>query len=168
PLTLPSPPMGEREIGSLSPQGRGQGEGWFHSRCAENETAAICGGEGRRWNAHPPPRRRARGAHHRGRGAVARIGRVVDGSTLRPGRVGRGARRRHPLPARTRQPRLAPRSRLRLMFVELHAKSAFSFLEAAVLPEALAERAAALGQPALALVDADGVYGAPRFYGACT
>lgn len=53
------------------------------------------------------------------------------------------------------------------MFVELHAKSAFSFLEAAVLPEALAERAAALGQPALALVDADGVYGAPRFYGAC-
>ena len=54
------------------------------------------------------------------------------------------------------------------MFVELHAKSAFSFLEAAVLPEALAERAAALGQRALALVDADGVYGAPRFYGACT
>ena len=54
------------------------------------------------------------------------------------------------------------------MFIELHAKSAFSFLEAAVLPEALAERAAALGQPALALVDADGVYGAPRFYGACT
>ncbi|HEV2056474.1 MAG TPA: error-prone DNA polymerase [Methylomirabilota bacterium] len=54
------------------------------------------------------------------------------------------------------------------MFVELHAKSAFSFLEAAVLPEALAERAAALGQSALALVDQDGVYGAPRFYGACT
>ena len=54
------------------------------------------------------------------------------------------------------------------MFVELHAKSAFSFLEAAVLPEALAERAAALGQSALALVDANGVYGAPRFYGACT
>jgi len=53
------------------------------------------------------------------------------------------------------------------MFVELHAKSAFSFLEAAVLPEALAERAAALGQPALALVDAGGVYGAPRFYAAC-
>src|SRR6266508_1188263 len=54
------------------------------------------------------------------------------------------------------------------MFVELHAKSAFSFLQAAALPEALAERAAALGLPALALVDADGVYGAPRFYGACT
>jgi error-prone DNA polymerase len=54
------------------------------------------------------------------------------------------------------------------MFVELHARSAFSFLEAAALPEALAERAAALGQPAIALLDADGVYGAPRLYRACT
>ena len=50
------------------------------------------------------------------------------------------------------------------MFIELHASSAFSFLEAASLPEALVERAAALGYPALALVDRDGVYGAPRFY----
>ena len=55
-----------------------------------------------------------------------------------------------------------------MSYVELHAKSAFSFLEAAALPEVLAERAAALGQQALALVDADGVYGAPRFYRACT
>ena len=55
-----------------------------------------------------------------------------------------------------------------MTYVELHAKSAFSFLEAAALPEVLAERAAALGQRALALVDADGVYGAPRFYRACT
>ena len=55
-----------------------------------------------------------------------------------------------------------------MSYVELHAKSAFSFLEAAALPETLAERAAALGQRALALVDADGVYGAPRFYRACT
>src|SRR4026209_2172966 len=31
-------------------------------------------------------------------------------------------------------------------------------------PEPLVERAAALGYPALALVDADGVYGAPRFH----
>jgi DNA-directed DNA polymerase III PolC len=54
------------------------------------------------------------------------------------------------------------------MFVELHAKSAFSFLEATALPEALAERAVALAQPALALVDTDGVYGAPTFYRACT
>ena len=53
------------------------------------------------------------------------------------------------------------------MYVELHARSAFSFLEAAALPEALAERAARLEQPAIALLDADGVYGAPRLYRAC-
>jgi error-prone DNA polymerase len=53
------------------------------------------------------------------------------------------------------------------MFVELHARSAFSFLEAAALPEALAERAARLEQSAIALLDADGVYGAPRLYRAC-
>src|SRR5512134_525416 len=50
------------------------------------------------------------------------------------------------------------------MFVELHARSAFSFLEATALPEALAERAARLEQPTIALLDADGVYGAPRLY----
>jgi error-prone DNA polymerase len=54
------------------------------------------------------------------------------------------------------------------VFVELHARSAFSFLEAAALPEELAERAAALEQPALALLDRDGLYGAPRFYRAAT
>jgi len=53
------------------------------------------------------------------------------------------------------------------MFVELHARSAFSFLEAAALPEALAERAARLEQSAIALLDVDGVYGAPRLYRAC-
>jgi error-prone DNA polymerase len=36
------------------------------------------------------------------------------------------------------------------------------------LPEALVERAAALGYPAIALLDADGVYGAPRFHKAAT
>src|SRR6187455_1396844 len=50
------------------------------------------------------------------------------------------------------------------MYVELHAASAFSFLQGASLPEALVERAAALGYPALAVLDADGVYGAPRFH----
>jgi error-prone DNA polymerase len=54
------------------------------------------------------------------------------------------------------------------VFVELHARSAFSFLEAGALPEALAERAAKLDQPAIALLDRDGVYGAPRLYRACT
>src|SRR5687768_15450296 len=50
------------------------------------------------------------------------------------------------------------------MYIELHASSAFSFLRGASLPEALVERAATLGYPALALLDADGVYGAPRFH----
>ena len=49
-------------------------------------------------------------------------------------------------------------------YIELHAASAFSFLQGASLPETLIERAAALGYPALALLDADGVYGAPRFH----
>ena len=42
------------------------------------------------------------------------------------------------------------------MYIELHAASAFSFLQGASLPETLVERAAALGYPALALLDADG------------
>jgi len=50
------------------------------------------------------------------------------------------------------------------MFTELHAQSAFSFLEAAELPETLVAEAVRLDMPALALVDRDGVYGAPRFY----
>ena len=50
------------------------------------------------------------------------------------------------------------------MFVELHAQSAFSFLEGAEQPETLVAEAARLEMGALALVDRDGVYGAPRFY----
>jgi error-prone DNA polymerase len=50
------------------------------------------------------------------------------------------------------------------MYIELHTSSAFSFLDAASLPETLIQRAAALGYPALALLDRDGVYGAPQFY----
>ncbi len=50
------------------------------------------------------------------------------------------------------------------MYVELHAASAFSFLDGASLPEALVDRAVQLGYPALALLDRDGVYGAPRFH----
>src|SRR5436853_378374 len=49
-------------------------------------------------------------------------------------------------------------------YVELHAASAFSFLRGASLPEDLLQQAAALGLPAAALVDVNGVYGAPRFY----
>ncbi len=49
-------------------------------------------------------------------------------------------------------------------YVELHARSAFSFLEGASLPEDLASRCAELDQPAMAVTDAHGVYGSPRFH----
>jgi len=52
------------------------------------------------------------------------------------------------------------------MYIELHARSAFSFLEGASVPEELVGLCAERGMPALALLDRDGVYGAPRFYGA--
>ena len=51
-----------------------------------------------------------------------------------------------------------------MSFIELHAQSAFSFLEGTMQPEALVAEAARLGMSAIALVDRDGVYGAPRFY----
>jgi len=50
------------------------------------------------------------------------------------------------------------------MYVELHACSAFSFLEGASLPEELVTEAARLELPAIALLDRDGVYGSPRFH----
>jgi len=49
-------------------------------------------------------------------------------------------------------------------YVELHARSAFSFLRGASFPEHLAERAKELELPAVALCDRDGLYGVPRFY----
>src|SRR6202140_3382026 len=50
-----------------------------------------------------------------------------------------------------------------MSYVELHAGSAFSFLRGASFPEQLAETAAELEMPALALLDRNGVYGAQRF-----
>ncbi len=49
-------------------------------------------------------------------------------------------------------------------YVELHARSAFSFLEGASLPEAMVQQAANLAVPGLALLDRDGLYGSPRLY----
>ncbi len=49
------------------------------------------------------------------------------------------------------------------MYVELHAHSAYSFLDGASLPEELAARAGELGYEALALTDHDGVYGSLEF-----
>ncbi len=71
-----------------------------------------------------------------------------------------GERRRLPLtcPARWR-----PKNERG--YVELHARSAFSFLRGGSVPEDFAQAAMELGLPAMALLDRDGVYGAPRFYG---
>ncbi|MGB6691059.1 MAG: error-prone DNA polymerase [Terracidiphilus sp.] len=49
-------------------------------------------------------------------------------------------------------------------YIELHAASAFSFLQAASQPEDLIERAASLEMPAMALLDHNGVYGSARFH----
>ena len=49
-------------------------------------------------------------------------------------------------------------------YTELHASSAFSFLEGASLPEELIAACAEYSMPAIALLDRDGVYGAPRFH----
>ena len=51
-------------------------------------------------------------------------------------------------------------------YVELHARSAFSFLEGASLPESLIEQAARFAIPAVALLDRDSLSGAVRFHNA--
>lgn len=53
-------------------------------------------------------------------------------------------------------------------FIELHARSAFSFLRGAAKPEDYADVCYGLDQPGMALMDLDGVYGAPRFHQAMT
>ena len=50
-----------------------------------------------------------------------------------------------------------------MAYVELHAHSAYSFLDGASQPEELVVRAAELGYEALALTDHDGVYGSLEF-----
>jgi error-prone DNA polymerase len=75
--------------------------------------------------------------------------------------VSAGARKER-LRQRSWKPRasaVAPRP-----YAELRAASAFSFLDGSSLPEDLVEEAANRGLPAVALVDTNGVYGAPRFY----
>jgi error-prone DNA polymerase len=52
-------------------------------------------------------------------------------------------------------------------YVELHAHSAFSFLDGASTPMELAARAVALGYPAFALTDHDGIWGSMEFAHAC-
>jgi error-prone DNA polymerase len=50
------------------------------------------------------------------------------------------------------------------MYIELHARSAFSFLEGTSSPEEMARSCAEFGMPSMALLDRDGLYGAPQFY----
>jgi error-prone DNA polymerase len=49
-------------------------------------------------------------------------------------------------------------------YIELHAASAFSFLEGASQPEELIKRAVELEMPAMALLDRNGVYGSAQFH----
>src|SRR5438874_3002073 len=49
-------------------------------------------------------------------------------------------------------------------YIELHARSAFSFLHGAATPEELIAVCSALEMPAMALLDNDGLYGAARFH----
>jgi error-prone DNA polymerase len=51
-----------------------------------------------------------------------------------------------------------------MSYIELHARSAFSFLEGSSLPEELIGVCQHFQMPAMALLDTDGVYGAPRFH----
>ncbi len=61
---------------------------------------------------------------------------------------------------------MASAGKVRLSYVELRARSAFSFLRGATLPEDLAVRAGALGYGAVALGDEGGLYGSVRFHDA--
>ncbi|WP_010542079.1 error-prone DNA polymerase [Dietzia alimentaria] len=56
-----------------------------------------------------------------------------------------------------------PRTQGRVPYAELHAHTAFSFLDGASSPEVMAETAAELGLTALAITDHDGLYGVVRF-----
>src|SRR5437870_11964790 len=97
------------------------------------------------------------GRRARGRVALSAFARQRDQTVAN--------RRSHRLGARrTRTSHPAHRTPHSVMYLELHTSSAFSFLDGASLPGTLIERAAALGYPALALLDRDGVYGAPQFY----
>src|SRR3954454_12409698 len=59
-------------------------------------------------------------------------------------------------------------ARSSVAYAELHAHSAYSFLDGASTPEELVEEAARLDLRALALTDHDGLYGAVRFAEAAT
>ncbi|HEX2463968.1 MAG TPA: PHP domain-containing protein, partial [Thermoanaerobaculia bacterium] len=88
-----------------------------------------------------------------------RDGRDGEAPALSEHYVSDGARKE-----KLRQRSYPPPRATRRRYAELHCASAFSFLAGASLPEDLIERAAELELPAVALIDRNGVYGAPRFY----
>lgn len=94
----------------------------------------------------------------------AEMERVLDGRPNRhapPGDGGDGpawSRKRPPYEPPTRE-----RGRSAVPYAELHAHSAFSFLDGASLPEEMAQEAARLDLKALAITDHDGFYGVVRF-----
>ncbi|SDP24590.1 error-prone DNA polymerase, DnaE-like [Nakamurella panacisegetis] len=86
----------------------------------------------------------------KGRGPPATVSRIPGTADQPP--------IRQPVPAPTpRDPAVV------IPYAELHAHSAFSFLDGASTPETLAREAARLGLDALALTDHDGFYGVVRF-----
>src|SRR5215510_13075699 len=52
-------------------------------------------------------------------------------------------------------------------FIHLNVRSYFSLRDGAFSPEDLVRRAAALGMPAVAMTDRNGLYGSARFAAAC-
>src|SRR5258708_7484887 len=60
--------------------------------------------------------------------------------------------------------RIGERCESHPIYVELHARSAFSFLEGSSTPEELVARAVELKQTAIAMLDRDNVSGAARFH----
>ena len=84
-----------------------------------------------------------------------------------PARADRRRRRQSGLVAQARSLRAARRTAAarsrRLPYAELHAHSAYSFLDGASTPEELVEEAARLNLRAIALTDHDGLYGVVRF-----
>ncbi|MDX6453250.1 MAG: error-prone polymerase, partial [Gaiellaceae bacterium] len=69
----------------------------------------------------------------------------------------------HELVPGSTEPGTRPISTSAAPYVELHAHSAYSFLDGASQPEEIAARAAELGYDAFALTDHDGVYGSLEF-----
>ncbi|MFN2472118.1 MAG: DNA polymerase III subunit alpha [Gaiellaceae bacterium] len=93
---------------------------------------------------------------------TGRAGDTIGGDGLCPPKPQRAKSRLTGDPAQSSHG-LRSRPDFRGQYVELHAHSAYSFLDGASRPEELAARAAELGYEALALTDHDGVYGSLEF-----